>query len=732
MSANERVTVGVLASTPAVCSELQVCLRQLPVQVVLDERMTRPDPMLLNRLQGLQPELVLVEQPADRSSIQALLRTLAKAAPASMIVMVNGCADPDAILEAVRSGARDYIYAPLAEPLTQVITRLQAARPKVQQSVAPRRSRGRVIGFLAAKGGCGATTVALHAAVGMARESGLPTGLADFDLSCGMVKFLTNGRSQYTVLDAAANAGRLDDSFWSALITECSGIEVLSAPAPLAVKQYPETAQFGAVLDFMRSRYAWSLVDLGRGIHAFPASLLEHFDEIYVVTTPNRLALAQAKRVADSLRHGCSFRNVRLVVNRSPAAAAVEIERLTGLDVYATLVDAEDDLHDALADSRMISEKAPLSRQMGTFARRIAGLPLESQATEAAGGLVGGFRKLMGRVRQAAQGRDGAAARPESAWEALSASAETAFKSGQYDLAANHLVQAVEEARSFGDGDLRYGRSLNRLGVVQCHQGRHAEAERSLKTAAKALERVLGEADPAVLEVLSNLAGVYRATRQHETARQLYESVLKTAESALGPNHTMVAWTLDGLGDVHLAQNEPTAALYAYRRALSIKEQTLGPSDWDVAITLDKISEFYHAMGRYNEAEPLLWRAIEIRTTVLGRGSSALSKHFVSLGGLYASQRRYSEAERVLRYGIAIAPTEDRAEEMLPSLHKLAEVCEGQARFGEAESIRAIAHRIVSNGADYAKVLASEFGASAAMVPNAPQGLRAGWAQTSF
>ena len=356
MSASERVTVGVLASTPALCSELQACLRQLPVQVVLDERAARPEPMFLSRLQSLQPEVLLVEQPADRSSIQALLRTVAKAAPSSALVVVNRSADPEAILEAVRSGARDYLYAPFGDSLAQVIARFQAARPKAQNG--PQRARGRVIGFLSAKGGCGATTVALHAAVSMARESGQPTGLADFDLSCGMVKFLTNSRSQYTVLDAATNANRLDESFWGALVTECSGIEVLAAPAPLAAKQYPEAAQFGAVLDFMRSRYAWSLVDLGRGIHAFPASLLEHFDEIYVVTTSDRLAIAQAKRVADCLRHGCSFRKVRLVVNRSPAAAAVEIERLTGLDVYATLVDAENDLHEALADSRLISEKA--------------------------------------------------------------------------------------------------------------------------------------------------------------------------------------------------------------------------------------------------------------------------------------------------------------------------------------------------------------------------------------
>ncbi|HEY1204539.1 MAG: tetratricopeptide repeat protein [Bryobacteraceae bacterium] len=727
----ERVTVGVLASTPLVCSELQACLKQLPVQVVLDERVIRPDPALLSHLQSLHPELLLVEQPAELSTIQALLRTVAKATPASAIVVVNGNADPEAILEAVRSGARDYLYVPFGDSLGKVIGRLQAARPKPQSGV--RRPRGRVIGFLSAKGGCGATTVALHAAVGMARESGQPTGLADFDLSCGMVKFLTNSRSQYTVLDAATNASRLDESFWNALVTECSGIEVLTAPAPLAAKQYPEPAQFGATLDFMRSRYAWSLVDLGRGIHSFPASLLEHFDEIYVVATPDRIALAQAKRVADCLRHGCSFRTVRLIVNRSPAAAVVEIERLTGLDVYATIVDAEKDLHDALADSRLVSEKAQISRQMGTFARRVAGLPAEAQAPETATGLVSGFRKMLGRVRQATQGRaEDAGATPDSAWETLSRNAEAAFKNGQFDLAARHLAQAVEEARSFGDGDLRFGRSLNRLGVVQCHQGRHAEAERSLKTAAKILEQVLGEADPSVLEVLSNLAGVYKATRQYETARQLYEAVLKTGESALGPKHTMVAWTLDGLGDVHLAQGEPTAALYAYRRALSIKEQTLGLNDWDVAVTLDKISEFYHAMGRYNEAEPLLWRSIEIRTAVLGRGSSALAKHFLSLGTMYAAQRRYPEAERVLRYGIAITPADERVDDMTPSLHKLAEVCEGQARFGEAESIREVARQIVSSGADSAKVLAREFGASASMVPNAPRSLRAGWAQTSF
>ena len=194
----------------------------------------------------------------------------------------------------------------------------------------------------------------------------------------------------------------------------------------------------------------------------------------------------------------------------------------------------------------------------------------------------------------------------------------------------------------------------------------------------------------------------------------------------------MVAWVLDGLGDVHLAQSEATAALYAYRRALAIKEQTLGTNDWDVAVTLDKLSEFYHGLGRYNEAEPLLWRSIEIRAAVLGQGSSALAKHFTTLGGMYAAQRKFTEAERLLRYGIAIAPASERAEELVPSLHKLAEVYEGLARFGEAESIRARARLTAATGRESAQALAREFGSSAALVPRAPTSLRAGWAQTSF
>ncbi len=487
----------------------------------------------------------------------------------------------------------------------------------------------------------------------------------------------------------------------------------------------------------MRSRYAWSLVDLGRGVQGFSASLLNHFDELFLVTTPDRIALSQAKRVADCLRHGCGFRAIHLVINRVPESGAIpvgEIEALTGLDVYATLADSEKEMHEALLAGRLIAGNTRLGGQMRLLTRRLAGLP--TSGSQRVSGLVNEGCKLWARVLKSATGRGKSDAAfettPEAGWESLSRAGEDAFKNGQFQLAAKYFSQAVEEAERFGEGDARLGKALNRLGTAQCELGRYPEAERSLKRAARILEQVLGASDPSVLEALFNLAGAYKATGEYQAAKQLYDRVLGAAEDLAGPAHSMTARILDGLGDLHVAQGEPTAALYAYRRALSIKEQALGPGDWDVAVTLDKLGEFYCDQGRYNEAEPLLWRSLEIRKTVLGIDAPALGKLYIRLGSLYATQRKFGRAERLLRYGISMSSSREQPDEVVPHLRKLAEVYEGLARFREAEAVRELAQSILSTAPGAEKALAREFVLTRMAVPPSPNEPDLGWSHAAL
>ena len=443
---------------------------------------------------------------------------------------------------------------------------------------------------------------------------------------------------------------------------------------------------------------------------------------------------SQAKRVADYLRHGCGFRAIHLVVNRDPGLGAVEvgeIEALTGLDVYSTVKDSEDEVHEALLAGRLITDNTRLGGQFRALTRRLAGLP--SSGSEKVSRLVKDGRKLWTRVFQRVAGSIGVKpaleTTPAAAWEALWRAGEEAFKSEQFQVAARHLAQALEEAEEFGEGDARLGRTLSRLGAVQCQLGRYPESERLLKRAARILEGVLGESDPALLEALSTLARAYKATGEYPSAKLLYDRVLRAAEDLAGPSHPIVARTLDEMGDLYLAQGDSAAALYAYRRALAMKEKTLGPADWDVALTLDKLSQFYCDQGRYNEAEPLLWRSLEIRKTVLGNSAPAVAKLYLRLGSLYTAQRKFSHAQRLLRYGVSMSSAQEQSDEVVPHLRKLAEVYEGLARFTTRRWCALWFSPILTSAPGTEEALAREFDIAQLIVPQ-PDDLGFGLALT--
>ena len=710
------VAVGVLITRPNLRAQLDEALHLVQVKCVWEAACL--DSSSLGRLRNKRPALVLIEQPEDLTSLPAQIDTLRSAVPEAALIVIGSGPDPEAILESVRAGANDFLYAPFDESLAAALARLQPrwpARGTVEHS-----SGGKVLGFLSVKGGCGATTAALYTALSLRRESETAVALADLDLTAGMLGFLTHADAHHNCSEAAQNTHRLDESFWSALVTQFHGVDVLPAPAPSAAPAVIGAEQFAHVVEFMRSRYAWSVVDLGRGLNPFSSTLLERIDELFLVTTADAVTVARTKHIADTLREAFEYRNIRLLLNRAgetPAVSVSEIEVMTGLPVYASIPLATERIYEALLDRRLVSDGSELAGRFRHLAGRIAGAP-QHNTTVLVTGLLGTGRRLLAKFRSSRPTAPGAAtpqALAAAGWESECRTADAAFQMGEYRLAAGHLSSAVEHARNaFGDDDVRVGKTLNRLGAVLGRDRQYAESERSLKLAAATLERALGPSDPAVLEALTNLAGVLKASDRLAAARDLYQRVLELSETEHGPSHSTAAWALDALGDISAAQHEFAAALYSYRRALAIKERLLGSSDWDVAVTLEKIGDFYLKQGRYNEAEPFMWRSITIRATVLGDRSPALSRSYSKLGILYTEQRKFSDAERVLQFSVALAASD---EDIAPSLYQLADVYAGLGRLSTSETIRSVAIAIARGAAGSRAAIVREFRPCLAAVP---------------
>src|SRR5207253_1969624 len=140
----------------------------------------------LEKVERLRPEIIIIEVTKLRDPMEHVVSRIKASSVDPMVIALHPTAEPEMILGALRAGAHEFLHPPLAENLRQALERKSLERNKTRQLS---RSKGNVIGFLSAKGGCGATTIACHTAAELGRH-GKHVLLADMDLDAGMVRFL--------------------------------------------------------------------------------------------------------------------------------------------------------------------------------------------------------------------------------------------------------------------------------------------------------------------------------------------------------------------------------------------------------------------------------------------------------------------------------------------------------------------------------------------------------------
>lgn len=372
-----QLSVGLIVANQDLWNEVQACLRSLPVRVPLQQQVVSDWTLFLEQLERSRLDMLLVDISRSRKTFEELMRSLKSVSVPPQVVALNTSADPETILAAIRAGANEYLYPPLEAGLRKALERLSGEQVK-----RPVRNRpaSRTLGFLSAKGGCGATTIACHVAVELQRLTGQEILLADFDLDTGIVGFLMKAKKTYTLLDAVQNIHRLDLSYWKALISNGQGsLEVIPAPGAAAIKRPLDPEPFRQVLNFAQTAYDWIVADLGRNLNALSMSLLEDLDDVFLVATLDLPALHQAKQVAQTLMdYGHSQDRMHLILNRMPKRADFtpeEVQKTLGLPVYMTLPNCYPDLFEAYGHGTLLPSNSDLGQHFSKLAMKIAGIP---------------------------------------------------------------------------------------------------------------------------------------------------------------------------------------------------------------------------------------------------------------------------------------------------------------------------------------------------------------------
>jgi pilus assembly protein CpaE len=330
---------------------------------------------ILRQTELERPELMLVELSALQSDIASALRAAKKSSPQTKIIAVHENDDPAVILAALRAGANEFVTPPFEETLLPAVDRVLEL---TEEERSPER-RGKVVGFLSAKGGCGATTLACHIAADLRRKTNKDVLIADLDLTSGMVGFLMKVMSSYSILDAVANLARLDESLWKALKSEWKpGIDVIPSPDDFSHERAPSRDEWRQVLKFMRTQHDWIVLDLGRSMNEVVGTLYGELDELLLVSVLEVSALHGLKTIAQKLRdRGEDLSKLEIVLNRTPKMMDItqeELQKVLGRPLYAMLPNDYPSLYQSYSAGTLLSPENRLAQQFSTLTMKLAGL----------------------------------------------------------------------------------------------------------------------------------------------------------------------------------------------------------------------------------------------------------------------------------------------------------------------------------------------------------------------
>src|SRR6202041_268684 len=171
------------------------------------------------RVRAATADVVLVDIPGDNPAVALrAIELLHQEFPASAVFAIGSLSQPQVIVSAMRAGAREFIERPTTTTdLLEAFVRLTTAQRRVQKEGA----RGKVFSIVNAKGGSGATTVAVNLALALQSAYG-QTALIDL-APLGHSALHLNLKPLFNIADATRNLHRMDSSLLESFMTRHGG-----------------------------------------------------------------------------------------------------------------------------------------------------------------------------------------------------------------------------------------------------------------------------------------------------------------------------------------------------------------------------------------------------------------------------------------------------------------------------------------------------------------------------
>lgn len=323
-SGSDKIRAAVLAhsagATAELCRQVEATgLARVAASELLEDSRER----IASRMGAASPQVILVDADQEETAIQALT-TLARSCAGAWLLVTSALTDPGFIIKAVRAGAREFLPKPVtSESLAEAFKRFREAGGQVQMT----RSAGMLYCVTAAKGGSGATSVAINLAASIAALPKTKVSLVDLSVPIGDAATYLDIHPEYSLLDALAAGRRLDSVLLESFMTETADMGVLAGWTQFDGASLPDADSLKSTLLLLRNNYSHTVVDVSAAIGLVQLrELTELCDALLVVLTPELPALSRTYRLLLSLDGGSNTQKLQVVLNRAERSNEISLQ----------------------------------------------------------------------------------------------------------------------------------------------------------------------------------------------------------------------------------------------------------------------------------------------------------------------------------------------------------------------------------------------------------------------
>lgn len=333
-----------------------------------------------------QADLVIMDLANDDTPLETIQRTVD--CTEAHVVAMGSVNDVPLYRAAIQAGAEDYLLAPVDDAtLLDVIDKARA--PKLQMPAIEEESPATTLNLvIGARGGVGATTVAVSSAWLAAETFGRETALVDLDLHYGCCALALDLLPGSGMRDALQHPERIDSLFiGSAMINATEKLFVLGAEESLDQPIDPSPEAVNILYEALLPTFQTVVVDLPRTAIAYSQPLIERADTVTIVTDTSIAGLRDTARLQDMLRDRFGVRNLQTVVVERPKpqqqVSRKELEQGLGGAVHAWIPHDAKAVVAAATQGKAVAQSAgpknPITKSLYEMAKDFSGVVEEKK-----------------------------------------------------------------------------------------------------------------------------------------------------------------------------------------------------------------------------------------------------------------------------------------------------------------------------------------------------------------